>query len=288
MIQFAKIKEVLTLKFSKMHGCKNDFVIINCFDEKISNAKKLAFEICDRRSGIGADGLILVERSNKADVFMRIFNSDGSEDTMCGNGIRCTAKFIYEHGIINKNETSIETLSGVKNISLEISNNKVKMISVNMGKPIITSETPEKIVVNNKKLKFYGIDTGTAHAVYFVEDNPEIFGINEWLDSDFAKEGFYFENHERFPERTTSDFIEIISRDEINMRVFERGCGETLACGTGATASVFAGVISGKLNRDVIVHLKGGDLRIKVDEDNTCFLIGEAVEVFEGEYFANV
>ena len=272
------------MKFSKMHGCQNDFVVVNCFNEKISDANNLAFEICNRRSGVGADGLILVERSNNADAFMRIYNADGSEDTMCGNGIRCTAKFMYEHGIINKTETSIETLSGVKNISLEISDDKAKIISVNMGVPNITSELPEAIKVNGRNLKFYGIDTGTAHAVYFVEDNPEIFGINEWLASDFAKEGFYFENHERFPERTTSDFIEIISRDEINMRVFERGCGETMACGTGSTASAFAGVISGKLNREVLVHLQGGDLRIKVAHDNTCFLIGEAVEVFSGDY----
>lgn len=276
------------MKFTKMHGCKNDFVVVNCFNEheNISDVNKLAFEICDRRSGVGADGLILIENSDKADVFMRIFNSDGSEDTMCGNGIRCTAKYIYEHGIIASDKTnfSIETLSGVKNISLEVDNGKVKIISVDMGIPEITSKLPEDIVIHGKSLKFFGIDTGTAHAVYFTEDNPEIKGIHNWQDSIFAEEGIYFERNERFPERTTSDFVEIITRDEIKMRVFERGCGETMACGTGATASVFAGVISGKLNREVLVHLKGGELKIKVNDDNRCFLIGEAVEVFSGSY----
>ena len=276
------------MNFTKMHGCKNDFVVVNRFNEhkNISDVNKFALEVCDRRSGVGADGLILIENSDKAHAFMRIFNSDGSEDTMCGNGIRCTAKYIYEHGIIAPEKTnfSIETLSGVKNISLELDNGKVKIISVDMGIPEITSKLPENIDIHGMSLKFFGIDTGTAHAVYFTEDNPEIKNIHTWQNSVFADEGTYFENHERFPDRTTSDFIEIISRDEINMRVFERGCGETMACGTGATASVFAGVISGKLNREVLVHLKGGELKIKVNTDNKCFLIGEAVEVFSGFY----
>ena len=277
------------MRFTKMHGCQNDFVIINCFDDSnsISNPNELARKISDRRQGVGSDGLILILPSDNADAFMQIYNSDGSQDTMCGNGIRCVAKYVYEHGIISPDKENffIETLAGVKAINLEVDNNKVSLVSVDMGVPGITSEINEKIIINDMSLNFYGIDTGTPHAIYFVEDNPEICEINSWPDSEFAKIGVYFENNSRFPDKTSSDFVKIISRDEINMRVFERGCGETMACGTGSTASVFAGVLANKLNRDVLVHLRGGDLRIKVDDNNKCFLIGPAVEVFSGEFF---
>ena len=276
------------MNFTKMHGCQNDFVFINCMNEDLSqfDLNDLARRLCDRRLGVGADGLILVRPSDKADAFMQIFNADGSEDTMCGNGIRCTAKYVYDHNIIpaERSHTSIDTADGVKEIDLTINNGKVEIARVNMGIPRITSKLPEAINVNGLDLKFYGIDDGTDHAVYFIEDNPAINGINSWADSDFAKLGVYFETHERFPNRTSSDFIEIISRGEINMRVFERGCGETMACGTGATASVFAGVLSGKLDNNVLVHLRGGDLRIEVDGGKCCYLIGPAVEVFAGEF----
>ncbi len=279
------------MRFTKMHGCKNDFVIVNCFDENVTNPGEIALKVCDRRDGIGADGLILilpVKNPERADAFMQIYNSDGSPDTMCGNGIRCVAKYIYEHGLVShdRREISVDTPVGVKKISLEVRDGKVQIISVDMGVPVVTSELPEQINVNNKQLRFFGIDTGTPHAIYFAQDNPEIASINSWAASDFSREGVYFENHERFPERTTSDFVEIISRDEISMRVFERGCGETMACGTGATASVYAGFLAGKLNREVLVHLRGGDLRIRVADDNHCFLIGSAVEVFSGEWLS--
>ena len=276
------------MRFTKMHGCKNDFVIVNCFDENVDKPSDVALKVCDRRDGIGADGLILILPVDGADAFMQIYNSDGSKDTMCGNGIRCVAKYLYDHGLISpdRREISVDTPVGVKKIALEIRDGKAQIISVDMGQPVITSELPEQINVNGKSLRFFGIDTGTPHSIYFVQDNHEIANINSWADSDFAREGVYFENHERFPERTTSDFVEIISRDEINMRVFERGCGETMACGTGATASVYAGFLAGKLNREVLVHLKGGNLRIRVAEDNHCFLIGPAVEVFSGEWLS--
>ena len=275
------------MKFTKMHGCQNDFVFVNCFNENIAaNLNELARNICDRRLGVGADGLILVRPSTKADAFMQIFNADGSEDTMCGNGIRCTAKYVHDHGIIptGKTHTSIDTADGVKEIDLELNNGKVKIATVDMGLPKLTSELPEAINVHGWHLNFVGIDDGTDHAVYFVEDNPEIQDINSWPDSEFAKYGVDFENHSRFPNRTSSNFIKILSRDEINMRVFERGCGETMACGTGATASAFAGVLLGKLDNEVLVHLRGGDLRIRVDSEKRCFLIGPAIEVFSGEY----
>ena len=279
------------MKFSKMHGCKNDFVMINCFNDNANiltlNLNELAAKICDRRDAVGADGLIIIKRSSKADAFMQIFNSDGTEDTMCGNGIRCTAKYIYEHGLTARNQThlSIETLAGVKNINLEIQDSRVNKICVDMGIPELTSKLQENINVHNMQLNFTGVDTGTAHAVYFVEDNQAIRDINTWPDSDFAREGVYFERHSRFPDYTTSDFIEILSPSEINMRVYERGCGETMACGTGAAASVFAGFMLGKLSNSVVVHLKGGDLHIRIDDNKRCFMTGPAVETFNGEFY---
>ena len=278
------------MKFTKMHGCQNDFVVIDCFNDNASlhDLNALAARICDRRNGVGADGLILVKHSDKAQAFMQIFNADGSEDTMCGNGIRCTAKFVHDHGIIapDVKHFAIETLGGIKSIDLALRDNQVESVCVDMGIPGLTSELPEAIEVHSMRLKFTGVDTGTAHAVYFLEDNPELRGFMKLPDSDFAAQGVYFERHERFlPDFTTSDFIEILSRGEINMRVYERGCGETMACGTGSTASVWAGFMLGKLDNDVLVHLRGGDLKIKIDtQDKRCFMTGPAVEVFSGEY----
>ena len=277
------------MKFIKMHGCGNDYIYVDCINSEIpDNPEKLAIKISDRHFGVGSDGLILILPGENADAFMQLYNADGSKGTMCGNGIRCTAKFIYDHGIIpsDRTKTKIETPAGIKEISLDIENHKVISATVDMGIAELTSELPEKITVHNKNLKFIGAYTGTDHAVYFVDDNPEIENILSWTDSEFAAEGKYFETHSRFVNRVNSEFIEVLSRDEIKMRVFERGSGETLACGTGATASVFAGVISGKLNRgkNVLVHLRGGDLKIKVEADNRCFMTGAAVEVFEGRF----
>ena len=276
------------MRFTKMHGCGNDYVYVNCFEEKISNPEELAKKISDRHFGIGSDGLILIlppENKNHADAFMQLYNADGSKGSMCGNGIRCVAKYIYDHGIINGNTARIDTPSGVKEIALEIENHKVINASVDMGIAQSASEVPEKILINNMNLKFIGVDVGNDHAVYFLEDNPELQNINSWPDSEFNAIGPAFENHSRFPRRVNSEFIEIISRTEINMRVYERGSGETLACGTGATASAFAGLLAGKLDRNVLVHLRGGDLKIKIDKDNRCFMTGPAVEVFEGVIF---
>ena len=273
------------MRFTKMHGCGNDYIYVNAFTEKIENPEKLAVKISNRHFGIGSDGLILILPSKNADAFMQLYNADGSKGSMCGNGIRCVAKYIYDHKIIpsDRKKTFIETPSGIKEISLEIQNGKVKNATVDMGIAKLDSELPEAININGMDLKFIGVDVGNDHAVYFVEDNPAIKNIFTWPDSKFANEGKYFETHSRFPRRVNSEFIEIISRDEINMRVFERGSGETLACGTGATASAFAGFISGKLNDNVLVHLRGGDLRIKINPDNKCYMTGEAVEVFSGE-----
>ncbi len=270
-----------------MHGCGNDYVYINCFEEKVNDPANLSVKISDRHKGIGADGLILILPTPNADAFMQLYNSDGSSDTMCGNGIRCVAKYVYEHGIVPPDKTTltIDTPVGMRTLYLTVDGaGKVSSVRVNMGKGSATTPVPDNITVHGMGLKFVGINVGNDHAVYFTEDNPEIADIHSWPDSKFAAEGGYFETHERFPKRINSEFIDIISRNEINMRVFERGSGETMACGTGTTASVFAGVVSGKLDRDVLVHLRGGDLNIHVDDDNTCWMTGPAVEVFHGEY----
>ena len=279
------------MKFSKMQGCGNDYVYVNCFSEKVDNPEELARKISDRHFGIGSDGLILIlppDDTNKADAFMQLYNADGSKGSMCGNGIRCVAKYVYDHGLIphDRTYTRIDTPAGVKEIALEIHNDRVEFATVDMGIAKLDGEINEAISVNNRSLKFIGVDVGNDHAVYFVEDNPEIMGINSWPDSKFSDEGKHFETHSRFPRRVNSEFIEVISRNEINMRVYERGSGETFACGTGATASAFAGVIAGKLNRgeNILVHLRGGDLRIKVDDENRCYMTGPAVEVFSGDY----
>lgn len=274
------------MKFTKMHGCGNDYVYVNCFEEKVNDPVNLSIRISDRHKGIGADGLILILPTPNADAFMQLYNSDGSSDTMCGNGIRCVAKYVYEHGLVppGKKVLTIDTPVGMRTLYLTVDGGKVSSVRVNMGIGRATTPIPDNITVHDMALKFIGINVGNDHAVYFVEDNPAIRDIHSWPDSKFAAEGIYFETHERFPNRVNSEFIEIISRNEINMRVFERGSGETMACGTGTTASVFAGVVSGKLDRDVLVHLRGGDLNIHVDDDNTCWMTGPAVEVFHGEY----
>jgi len=272
-----------------MQGCGNDYVYVNCFEEKIFNPEELAKKISDRHFGVGADGLILIlpPVNKNSDAFMQLYNFDGSKASMCGNGIRCVAKYLYDHKIISQDrrETLIDTPAGIKKILLEVQDEKVIASTVNMGEAKITSEIPEEIIINDSKLKFIGVDVGNPHAVYFLEDNPELKNIFSWPDSKFNIEGKNFENHERFisSDRVNSEFIEIISRSEIKMRVFERGSGETFACGTGATASAFAGFKAGKLNSKVLIHLRGGDLKIEIDNSNYCLMTGPAVEVFSGE-----
>ena len=275
------------MKFTKMHGCGNDYVYVNCFEETVPNPEKLSPVISDRHKGIGADGLILILPTPNADAFMQLYNADGSSDTMCGNGIRCVAKYVYDHGLVppDRKTLKIDTPVGMHEIALTIQNGKVSSATVDMGIGSVNSTAlPEAITVHDTPLKFVGINIGNDHAVYFLDENPAIADIHSWPDSKFAAEGDYFERHPRFPNRINSEFIEVLSRKEINMRVYERGSGETMACGTGSTASVFAGVVTGRLDREVTVHLRGGDLVIRVDKDNRCFMTGPAVEVFSGEY----
>ncbi|MCR5007138.1 MAG: diaminopimelate epimerase [Oribacterium sp.] len=274
--------------FTKMQGCGNDYVYVNCFSEKVTDPSSLAVKIADRHFGVGGDGLILIEPSDKADAYMHMFNLDGSEGNMCGNGIRCVAKYIYDHGIIpsDRDEAVIDTKSGLKKIKLYTDNGKMTHATVDMGIAKLTSELPEDITVHGMRLRFIGIDVGNPHAIYFLSDNPEL-NVSKVSDLDFLLYGRDFETHERFPEKVNSEFIRIISPTEIDFRVWERGSGETLACGTGATASVAAGCMAKKLQPDteVTVHLIGGDLKIKYESaTGRCFMTGPAVEVFSGDF----
>lgn len=274
------------MKFTKMQGCGNDYVYVNCFEEKVPDPSALAKRIADRHFGVGGDGLILIEPSETADAYMHMFNLDGSEGSMCGNGIRCVAKYIYDHGIISgdRREAVIDTKSGHKNIKLFVENGKMTIAAVDMGKLTLTSAVPEEITVKGMHLRFIGADAGNPHAVYFLEDNREL-GVSRVSDLDFVLYGKEFETHPRFPDKVNSEFIETVSRKEIRFRVYERGSGETLACGTGATAAAFAGVMAGKLDDEVLIHLLGGDLKIRYDRDTGhCFMTGPAAEVFTGDF----
>ena len=274
------------MRFTKMHGCGNDYIYVNCFEERVADPNGLARVMSDRHFGVGGDGLILICPAEHADAYMRMFNADGSEGDMCGNAIRCVAKYIYDHAIIpaDRRTAVIDTNDGVKTASLTVEDGAVTQVTVDMGAPRLTSELPERITVRDMELSFVGVDTGSKHAVYFLEDNPAL-GADSVVDLPLAAYGADFETHPRFPDRVNSEFITLRSPREIDFRVWERGNGETLACGTGATASVFAGILLGKLERDVLVHLVGGDLRIRYDaETGRCFMTGPAVEIFSGSF----
>ncbi len=274
------------MKFTKMHGCGNDYVYVNCFEETVENPSAVARAVSDRHYGIGSDGLILIVPTDKADAYMRMFNADGSEDAMCGNGIRCVAKYIYDHGIIpaNRLTASIDTVDGIKTIAIRAEDGRAEELTVDMGAPKLISELPEAITVRDMDLSFVGVDPGSIHAVYFLEDNPAL-GVSTVAELPLDRWGEDFENHPRFPNRVNSEFIEIISPREIRSRVWERGSDETLACGTGATASVFAGNLLGKLENNVLVHMVGGDVHVRFDPiTGHCFLIGPATEVFTGDF----
>lgn len=274
------------MKFTKMQGCGNDYVYVDAFLETVRDPSSLAKRIADRHCGVGGDGLILIEPSKCADAYMHMFNLDGSEGSMCGNGVRCCAKYIYDHGHItpDRREAVIDTKAGPRRVKLTVENGKVSSVTVDMGTPRLTGGLPEDINVGGLPLKFVGIDMGNPHAVYFLEDNPAL-NATEVKELKLSVIGPAFENHPRFPDRVNSEFVKRISHSELDFRVWERGSGETLACGTGASAAVAAGVLLGKLDREVLVHLVGGDLRIHYDPDaGTCLMTGPAVEVFTGDW----
>ncbi len=277
------------MKFTKMQGCGNDYVYIDCFSETVRHPAALARRISDRHYGVGGDGLILIEPSDRADAFMHMFNADGSEGDMCGNGIRCAAKYLYDHGHIPPDRRSavIDTRAGLREIIFRAEHGKAAELTVDMGVPELTSRVPEAIEILGMSLRFIGVDMGNPHAVYFLENNLAL-GAAHIAELDLSRCSGRFEAHPRFPDRVNSEFVEILSPIEINLRVWERGSGETLACGTGAAAAVYAGIRAGKLARNVLVHLSGGDLRVLCDaESGRCFLTGDAAEVFCGTYDAD-
>lgn len=263
------------MKFTKMHGISNDYVYVNCFDEKVKNPSFAACYVSRRRTGIGSDGLILIAPSDAADCRMIMYNADGTEGAMCGNGIRCVGKYVYDHGIAKKNPLTVETKAGIKTLYVWEEEGKVNEVTVDMGVPQITSQVPEKICIEGNTHSFVGISMGNPHAVYFME---EIDSLN------LEKIGSAFETHKRFPDRTNTEFIQVIDRKQIKMRVWERGSGETWACGTGACASVAASVLMGYTDNAATVFLRGGSLTINWDrESGHIWMKGKAEEVFSGE-----
>jgi diaminopimelate epimerase len=274
---------MVKISFWKTHGLGNDYIVIDNRNGiiKENEISELAKKICRRRFSIGADGLLLLYNSNIADIKMRIFNLDGSEAEMCGNGIRCVAKYCYEKKIINKKEINIETLSGIKKTWLLIENGKVTKVKVDMGKPIFEKfKIPmigegvcinEELKIDGEKFEITCLSIGNPHCVIFI-DNVKDFPIE--------KIGPKIENHEIFPNRINVEFVQVLNKNELIVRVWERGCGETFACGTGACASVIAGKILGKVNSKAIVHLIGGDLEIEYNEK--VLMTGPVEKSFEG------
>ena len=275
------------VKFTKMHGLGNDYVYMDAINQKIENRCKLAKFVSDRHFGIGSDGLILICPSEKADFRMQMFNQDGSEAEMCGNGIRCVGKFVYDKGLTNKTTITVETLAGIKTLVMTEKNGKIEAIRVDMGEPIlepklipvISEENPVKnlqLKAEDKEFKFTCVSMGNPHAVAFIEED-----VN---DFDICKYGAKLEVNKAFPNKANIEFINVIDDKTLKMRVWERGAGETLACGTGACASAVAAMLNGYTSREVTVHLLGGDLKIEWSKaDNHVYMTGTATTVFEGE-----
>ena len=276
------------MRFVKMQGIGNDYVYVDCIRQPMPNdIATLATKISDRNFGVGGDGLILICPSDKADARMRMFNNDGSESEMCGNGVRCVAKFVYDHGIAKKTSLAIETGRGVLKLELETAGGKCHQVRVDMGEPILIAEnipttllgTPPlevPLVIDGVELKVTCVSMGNPHCITFVKEitNEMVLGI-----------GHKVEKHSAFPRRTNVEFVRVDNPGEITMRVWERGSGETLACGTGACAVAVAGVLTGRTDRSIIAHLRGGDLRLDWSKtDNHVFMTGPAVEVFQGEW----
>ncbi len=274
------------MKFTKMQGIGNDYVYVNCFRETVDDPGTVAARISDRHFGIGSDGLILIKPSEAADFQMDMYNADGSQGAMCGNGIRCVAKYVYDYGLTDKTEISVETKSGIKHLKLTVEDKKVSLVKVDMGAPILE---PEKIPVISKKDRLVDqevIIDGTLYCVTCVSmGNPHCVVPVEDVDGlEIEKLGPLFEHFKLFPDRINTEFIQVIDRNTVKVRVWERGAGETWACGTGACATAVACILNGWTEREVTVKLRGGNLRICWDEEkNTVFMTGPAETVFDGE-----
>lgn len=275
------------MNFTKMHGIGNDYVYVDCTKRELKKPEEIARFVSDRHFGIGSDGLILIKRSEVADFYMDMYNADGSKGEMCGNGIRCVAKYVYDYGLTDKKELTIETLAGIKELVLTIEEDKVAKVRVNMGAPILAPEkipvlaskepvVKEPIVVDDKEWEMTCVSVGNPHAIVFLEEPVSTFPIE--------KVGPSFEHHKRFSNRINTEFVEVINRDRIKMRVWERGANETFACGTGACASVVAAILNGYCNKKVTVELLGGELEIEwKDADNGIYMTGSATTVFDGQ-----
>ena len=274
------------MKFTKMHGCGNDYVYVNGFTEKVVDKPKAVVALSDRHFGIGSDGVIFINPSQQADFEMEMYNADGTRAEMCGNGIRCVGKYVYDHGMTDKTSITVESFGKVKYLDLTVENGKVVKVKVNMSKPELTAKDvpvvsvheqviDEEIIVKGKSYRMTCVSMGNPHAVVFMDD-VEHLAIEEI--------GPYFENHERFPNRTNTEFVQVIDNSHVKMRVWERGTGETLACGTGCCATAVACVLNRLTGAHVTVQVLGGEIEIYWDQkENLVYMTGPAVTVFEGE-----
>ena len=280
------------MKFTKMHGCGNDYVYVDCTEHMLANPSAAAIAVSDRHFGVGGDGLILICPSDKADFRMAMYNADGSEGSMCGNGIRCVAKFVYDKGLTDKTTLNIETKAGIKTLELTVENGKVSLVKVNMGMPDFRAEAVpvvglgrevpglgegvvgQTVTVAGKPWTMTCLSMGNPHAVVWVDDVASL---------PLEQIGPAFEHAPYFPDRVNTEFVQVLNDHEITRRVWERGSGETLACGTGACASVAACYLNGRTGTQVMVHLRGGDLAVELGEDGCIYMTGPATTVFEGE-----
>ncbi|MCM1579113.1 MAG: diaminopimelate epimerase [Ruminococcus sp.] len=275
------------MKFTKMQGIGNDYVYVNCFEETVTDPERVSRIVSDRHFGIGSDGLVLIMQSEMADFRMRIFNADGSEAMMCGNATRCIGKYVYDNGLTDKTSVTLETNSGIKYLTLFPEKGRVKTVNVNMGKAVLTpAEIPmnaegdsfisQPVEIDGCEYKVTAVSMGNPHAVIFVDDVDSI---------PLEKTGPLFENHPLFPMRVNTEFVRVMEKNELQMRVWERGSGETWACGTGACASAVAAVLNGfaEQGSEITLHLRGGDLFITYNSDGTVLMRGPAETVFTGE-----
>lgn len=275
------------MRFTKMQGIGNDYIYVNCFKENVPNPESVSIKVSDRHFGIGGDGLVLIMPSDKADFRMRMFNADGSEGMMCGNASRCIGKYVYDKGLTDKTDITLETKSGIKKLHLNPENGKVKTVEVDMGEAILKprdipmnadgdSFVNKPVAVDGKEQNITAVSMGNPHAVIFTVSIDKL---------DLEKIGPSYENHPLFPERVNTEFCEVIDSRTLKMRVWERGSGETWACGTGACATAVAAVLNGFCKRDeeITLKLRGGDLKITYRSDNHVIMCGEAETVFEGE-----
>lgn len=274
------------MKITKMHGIGNDYIYVNCFDETVADPSRAAKELSDRHFWVGSDGLVLIKPSDRADFEMDMYNSDGSRAEMCGNAIRCVGKYVYDHGMTDKTHISVSTLAGIKYLELTVENGKVAAVKVDMGAPILEPRlvpcdfdgervVSRPITVKGREYKVTCVSMGNPHAVVYIDD---VDGL------EIEKTGPDFETHEKFPRKTNTEFVKVIDRNTVQMRVWERGAGETWACGTGACAVLVSTVLNGLCDRKAVIKLRGGDLLVEWDDKTGhVFMTGPATEVFATE-----